>query len=155
MSEGELHVPTFPQPATLVLATGSEEPVTIYLADAGCERAGPQTIADFLNATKRFFPVRRGDGGYALIRKSTVVLLRLDVDSPIEMGGEPESLPAIDLVHLKLDNGEEIDGVLTHIGPDDRSRLSDFFNDEDDFFQLDVAGGKVYVNKAHVASLEL
>jgi hypothetical protein len=155
MSETALHVPTLPQQVTLVLVTGDEEEVTVFLADAVKEHGGNETLDDFLNTERRFFPVRRKSGHHALVRRSAVVVVRVDADSPLISRRESETMPAIDLVRVRLDNGTELDGVLLHVDPAGHDRLSDTFNGESDFFALEVGRGYVYVNKKHVVSLSL
>lgn len=155
MSETPLQVPTLPQPVTLLLASGDEEEVTIFLAEAVAKHGGCETLDDFLNGDRRFFPVRRKSGHHALIRRRSVVSVRVDADAPVVSRRESETMPAIDLIRVRLDNGTEVDGVLLHDDQIGRERLSDYFNGPEDFFPVEVARGVVYVNKHHVVSLAL
>ena len=155
MTEPALHVPTLPQPVTLLLVTGDEEEVTVFLADAVKEHEGTETLDDFLNVHRRFFLVRRKSGHHALVRRSSVVLVRVDAETPVVARRESETMPAIDLVRVRLDTGTELDGVLSHVDPEGHDRLSDALNDKDDFFALEIAHGYVYINKEHVVSLSL
>jgi hypothetical protein len=154
MSES-FHVPTLPQPVTLVLASGDEEEVTLYLADSAAHHEGPETLDDFLNSNRRFFPIKRKSGHSALIRRNAVVQVKVASDSPVVSRRESATMPAIDLVRVRLDSGSELDGVLLHVERDGHQRLSDAFNEPADFFALEVQHGVVYVNKHHVVSLSL
>lgn len=148
-------MPTLPQPVTLLLASGDEEEVTVYLADSSPKHGGPESLDEFLNSERRFFPVKRNSGHSALIRRHAVVHVRVSLDSPVQSRRESATVPAIDLVRVRMDNGSELDGVLLHVDRAGHERLSDTFNEPADFFAIEVANGVVYVNKHHVVSLSL
>lgn len=154
MSEA-FQVPTLPQPVTLLLVSGDEEEVTVYLANSSAKHGGPETLDEFLNSERRFFPIKRKSGHSALIRRRGVVHVKVGSDAPVLARRESATMPAIDLVRVRLDNGSELDGVLLHVDRDGHERLSDTFNEPADFFAIEVANGVVYVNKHHVVSLSL
>ena len=127
----------------------------VYLADASPKHGGPETLEEFLNSARRFFPIKRKSGHSALIRRRAVVHVRVASDSPVLSRREAATMPAIDLVRVRMDNGSELDGVLLHIDRVGHERLSDTFNEPADFFALEVQNGVIYVNKHHVVSLSL
>ncbi len=151
----QLHVPTLPQPVTLLLSSGDEEEVTIYLANSSSKHSGVETLDEFLNSDRRFFAIKRKSGHSALIRRRAVIHVRVAADSPLVSRRESATMPAIDLVRVRFDNGTEIDGVLLHIDREGHERLSDTLNEPDDFFAVEVNDGVLYVNKHHVVSLSL
>ena len=148
-------MPTLPQPVTLLLASGDEEEVTVYLADSSAKHGGPESLEEFLNSERRFFPIKRKSGHSALIRRRAVVHVRVAADTFVQSRRESATMPAIDLVRVRMDNGSELDGVLLHVDRVGHERLSDTFNEPADFFAIEVANGVVYVNKHHVVSLSL
>jgi hypothetical protein len=148
------HAPTLERPVVIVLAGGEEARVTLYLASLSSRHAGPETLEEFLNAPARFVAVRYPNGGHALVRRDAVLLVRAAAESRSAVD-DLASLPSIDLVHVRLDGGAELDGVLQRVDSAPRTRLSDYFNDAPRFFPLEVSGGLVYVNKDHVIALTL
>ena len=148
-------LPTRERAVTFVLLGGQEVRATVYLASMSPTHPGAETLEELLNASARFLPVRYELGGHALVRREGVLLVRAEPEARIGDEIEEYPLPSIDLVHVRLDGGLELDGVLARVDRAQSARLSDYFNGAALFFALEVSGGLVYVNKDHVVSLIL
>ena len=143
-------VPMLSIDAELQLAGGTSARVTLFLSTRSPRHDGPETLGEFLDAPRRFLPVRteRGNG---LVARDAIVTVRVAKD--VEAGRPDAPPPAIDMVRIALENGAAIDGVLLHPAAGNRARLSDFFNTAPDFFAVEDEGGIVHVSKRRVVSI--
>jgi hypothetical protein len=150
MSDDPRQLPTLPVLVSVDLVTGRAMRGTLSLSITSAVRAGPETLDDFLNTTRRLVPVRDEEGSKGeLVARDAIVLVR--VMSEIAPRHDDVS-PAVDLVHVELVNGKTLDGAVQHA---QGARLSDFFNGADDFFALEDSAGLAYVNKRHVISINI
>jgi len=142
-------VPTLPVRVDLDLVSGRAAQVTLFLSITSAHRQGPETLDEFLNASRRLLPVSVGDK-HELVAREAIVSAR--VTSDIAPRAEDDVPPAVDLVKVELANGKTLDGAVQHV---QGTRLSDFFNAAPDFFAVEDTGGVVYVNKRHVVSISM
>lgn len=147
MDSAELRVPTLPVQVTLILVNGRRETVMLYLAAGSPTHEGPESLEEFLNRVGAFLPVRLSTGDSAMIARDALleVVGARDTAPTAAVG-----LPNVDIVRLQLREGPEIEGVVRHVDPDSRSRLSDHFNGPDRFFTVESGDEIHYVNKHHV-----
>ncbi len=154
MSQDPRQLPTLPVLVHLDLVTGRTMRGTVSLSITSATHAGPETLEELLNASRRLMPVQNesGDKG-ELVARDAIVLVRV----MSEIGPRPteDASPTIDLVHIELATGKAIDGALLRAQHQDGTRLSDYFNSEADFFAVEDGGGIVYVNKRHVISINI
>lgn len=146
MDGDELRVPTVPTEVTLILGGGRRETVMLYLASASRKHEGPESLLEFLNRAGTFVPVKLSTGDSALVGRDTIRCVIAARDTTHEELG----IPSIDLVRVQMGDLPDIEGVLRHVDPHDRSRLSDHFNHADRFFAVESGETVHYVHKLHV-----
>lgn len=138
-------VPKHEASAEIRLADGSRRRVTVYLSERAQSHAGAERPSDLLNGDDRFIPVNFPDTGFALLRRTSVVTMTVDVeDELVGAGGtedvfgpgpDPEGLERHDVVVI-LDDGSELEGTMTFLMPPGERRLQDFLNRAPTFVRL-------------------
>jgi hypothetical protein len=120
----------------------------LYLAPYSDRRDGPETVADYVNGRRRFFPMLAG-GVPKMVNRDQVLWVRY------------EKLPAVvdleetiveRLTILELVDGARIEGVVpTTDRPRELSRLSDVLNDAtEEFLRIDADEDTYFVTKAFI-----
>jgi hypothetical protein len=144
-------VPTRPVDARLVLQEGPAEDVTLFLPTVSKTHSGPETMDEFVNSDRRFFPVKSRDSGRSfLVSRNAILMLEVGTDAPMLFKMEGQIASSVELVRLELDSGLAVEGSVRVITPPEKARLSDFFNQEDKFVPVETAERVTYVNKDHV-----
>ena len=138
--------------AVTVAVTGVEpEEHFLYLAPFSDRREGPETVSDYLNGRRRFFPMLAG-GASKMLNRDQILWVRYERLPDI---AELENTMVEKLTIVELADGTRIEGVLP-IGdrPRESSRVSDVLNDpREEFFRLDDESETYYINKAFVRSV--
>jgi len=119
----------------------------LYLSAAAPAHDGPESLLEFLNRMGPFIPATLQAGDSVLVARDAIrcAIAAADAASRAE-----EGMPTLDLVHVQLDDGLEIEGVVRHTATGDRSRLSYHFNDADRFVAIESGEMIHYVHKQHV-----
>jgi hypothetical protein len=142
-------VPMIEVPVTVLLDGDEPEEHFVYLAPYSERRDGPETLADYVNGHRRFFPMVSG-GVARMVNRDQIRWLRYD------------KLPAFDpditivekLAILELEGGLRIEGILPIDRPDEYSRISDVLNDASEaFLRVDDERETYFVNKAFIRSV--
>lgn len=138
-------VPKHEASARVRLADGSRHEITVYLSERAEGHAGPERPSDLLNGDDRFVPVSFADAGFALLRRTSVVVMTVAVDDEMVGAGgtedvfgsgpDPEGLERHDVV-LALYDGSELEGTMTFLMPPGERRLQDFLNRSPPFVRL-------------------
>jgi len=141
--------------AELTLSSGHSVRGIFFLAGSCSRHAGPERVADLLNAQEGFFPVATAPegAGTILINRAHVVSVRL-----LEQPNEPQLDPGYAVaperrVIMLLSNGTTLTGSVRVYRPEGRDRLSDYAQSPDVFRYLESAGGTFVVNRAHIVNL--
>src|SRR5215470_5888878 len=121
--------------AEIALATGAIVRGTFFLSGSSATHAGPERVADLLNAETGFFPFETagGDGDTILINRAHVITVRL-----LERTDEPQRDPGYVYaterhVAMLLTNGASRVGAVRVYRPQGRDRLSDYARSTDTF----------------------
>ena len=135
--------------AVMVAMSGLDpEEHFVYLAPFSDRREGPESVADYLNGRRRFFPMVAG-GVPKMVNRDQVIWVRyeklpdvVDLDSTLV-----ERLTILEPI-----DGARIEGVVPTIDrPREQSRLSDVLNDaREEFLRIDDEEETYYVNKAFI-----
>ena len=144
-------VPMIEVAVTVALSGVEPEEHFLYLAPFSDRREGPETVSDYLNGRRRFFPMLVA-GMSKMLNRDQILWVRYerlpdiaDVDDTII---EKRTL-------IELADATSIEGVLS-IGdrPRESSRVSDVLNDpREEFFRLDDENETYYINKIFVRSV--
>ncbi len=143
-------VPMIEVAVTVAIAGVDPEEHYLYLAPYSERRDGPESVADYVNGRRRFFPMM-ASGAPKMINRDQVVWLRY------------EKLPAVvdlemtiieKLTILELADGSRIEGVVPIDRPREQSRISDVLNDpREEFVRIDDETETYYVNKRFIRSV--
>lgn len=134
----------------VVLALEGVEPEEhfLYLSPYAERREGPETVADYLNGRRRFFPMVVA-GVPKMINRDQVLWVRYEkLPEVVEL----EMTMVEKLTIIELAGGSRIEGMVP-IGdrPREASRISDVLNDPcESFVRIDAEDDTYFVNKAFI-----
>ena len=134
---------------SVVVALDGAEPEEhfLYLAPYSERREGPESIADYLNGSRRFFPMVVG-GVPKMINRERILWLRCE-RIPNYAGLETTLVEKLTIVELA--DGTRIEGVIPIDRPREQSRVSDVLNDPRELFvRIDDDQETYFVNKGFV-----
>ncbi|MFP5246645.1 MAG: hypothetical protein ACLGH0_08115 [Thermoanaerobaculia bacterium] len=134
--------------AVTVALTGLDpEEHFLYLAPFSDRREGPETVADYVNGRRRFFPMV-GEGVPKMLNRDQILWLRYEkLPSVVEL----EMTLVERLTILELSDGTRIEGVVPIDRPREQSRISDVLNDTREvFLRIDDDENTYFVNKAFI-----
>ena len=134
----------------VALAGCEPEEVSIYLAPYSDRRDGPETLADYLNGRRRFFPMVAG-GVPRMVNRDQILWVKFEkLPHIIDM-----EITIIErLTIMELTDGSRIEGVVPIDRPHEQSRLSDVVNDPSEtFVRIDDEEETYYVNKSFIRLL--
>jgi hypothetical protein len=137
--------------AVVVAIAGLEpEEHFLYLAPFSDRRDGAETVSDYLNGRRRFFPMVAA-GVPKMINRDQILWVRYEKLPDIV---ELEMTIVEKLTILELADGSRIEGVIPIDRPREQSRVSDVMNDSREMFlRIDDEEDTYFVNKAFVRSV--
>ena len=142
--------------AELTLSSGGHLRGWFFLSESSPTHAGPERVADLLNAENGFFPFEfMSDNGLrtALINRAQVVEIRL-LESEDEARADPGYAVATEReVCMLLSIGRQVTGRVRVQLPTGRDRLSDYTRAPEAFRYIETAEGTLIVNSAHIVEL--
>src|SRR5437763_1327215 len=133
----------------VVVALAGIEPSEhfIYLHPYSGLREGPETMSDYLNGTRTFFPMLAG-GVPKMVNRDQILWVRFEKLPDI---GSEEGTLVEKLTILELADGSRIEGTVPINRPREQSRISDVLNDaRESFIRIDDEGDTYYVNKKFI-----
>ncbi len=134
--------------AVTVALVGSE-PVEhfIYLHPYSDRRDGPETLPDYLNGARSFFPML-ASGVPKMVNRAQMLWVRFERLPDLF---ESESTLIEKLTILELLDGTRIEGTIPIDRPREQSRISDLLNDPSDtFLRIDEELFTYYINKTFI-----
>ncbi|HEX6160159.1 MAG TPA: hypothetical protein VF111_08335 [Thermoanaerobaculia bacterium] len=143
-------VPMIEVAVTLALDGLDPEEHFLYLAPYSDRRDGAETVADYLNGRRRFFPMMSG-GVPRMINRDHIRWLRYE---KLPHLAEQEITIIEKLTILELADGTRIEGVIPIDRPREESRISDVLNDvREAFLRIDDEADTYFVNKDFIRSV--
>ncbi len=138
--------------AVVVALDGADpEEHFLYLAPYAERRDGPESVADYLNGRRRFFPMVVA-GVPKMINRDQILWVRYEkLPDVIEL----ELTVVEKLTILELADGSRIEGMIP-IGdrPREYSRISDVLNDPNEaFIRIDADEDTYFVNKSFIRTV--
>jgi hypothetical protein len=138
--------------AVVVALDGSEpEEHFLYLAPYAERRDGPESLADYLNGRRRFFPMVVA-GVPKMINRDQILWVRYEkLPEVVDL----DSTMIEKLTILELADGSRIEGMIP-IGdrPREYSRISDVLNDPaESFMRIDAEDDTYFVNKSFIRTV--
>ena len=119
----------------------------LYLAPVSDRREGPETVADYLNGGRRFFPMSTR-GVARMLNRDQILWMRYEkLPTIVDL-----ELTLIErLIILELTDGSRIEGIVPIDRPREQSRVSDVLNDgSEEFLRIDSEGETYFVNKRFI-----
>ena len=136
---------------TVAVAGLDPEEHFLYLAPYSDRRDGPETVADYLNGRRRFFPMMAA-GAAKMLNRDQILWMRYEkLPDVIDL----ETTIVEKLTIVELIDSTRIEGVIP-IGdrPREHSRVSDVLNDAREFFfRIDDETDTYYINKSFVRTI--
>jgi len=132
-----------------LLGTDPEEH-SVYLQQASPRHDGAETMAEYLNSERRFFPMLCA-GVPKMVNRDQILWVR----SPKTLDPEELEVTIIErLTILELTDGSRLEGVVPIDRPREQSRISDVLNDATEaFLRIDGEGETYYVNKGFIRTV--
>ena len=151
----DIRVPTVPVQVDLLLADGGTLGVTIHLSSSSPFHEGSETLDEFFNAPRSFLPVRDSRGLTQLVGRRAIVTATAPASAPL-LSRLPGRVPeAIFFLKLHLETGTVIEGTLLTSLPTATSRVSDAFNQAEEFLPVEIADAVAFVRKDRVVRAEI
>lgn len=157
-------VPKHEVPARVVLPGSEPRDARLFLSERAERHTGRERPGDLLNGGQPFFPVSFADTGFALLRRSSVLVVTVraedelvagatDGQGIVEDGADADGAERQEL-RLVLERGPTLEGTITYLMPPGERRLQDYLNQADDFVRL-RRGDRIHlVNTARIALVE-
>ena len=136
---------------TVAVAGLEPEEYFLYLAPYSDRRDGPETVADYVNGRRRFFPMMAA-GAAKMLNRDQILWMRYEKLPDVI---DEESSMVDTLTIIELFDSSRIEGVIP-IGdrPREHSRVSDVLNDAREFFfRIDDETDTYYINKSFVRTI--
>ena len=151
----DIRVPTVPVDIDLLLADGTATRVTIHLSSSSPFHDGSETLDEFFNAPRRFIPVHESGGRALLVGRNAIVSATAAASVPL-LTRLPGRVPeAIFFLKLHLETGTVVEGTLLANLPPASSRLSDAFNQAEEFLPVESADTVTFVRKDRIVQAEI
>jgi hypothetical protein len=143
-------IPMTEQAVTVALLGTDPEEHCIYLHQSSPARSGPETMGEYLNSGRRFFPMLCA-GVPKMVNRDQILWVR----SPKAFDPDTLETTIIErLTILELTDGSRLEGVVPIDRPREHSRISDVLNDAGEaFLRIDDEGESHYVNKAFIRTV--
>ena len=133
--------------ATVAIVGLEPEEHFLYLAPFSERRDGPETVEDYVNGRRRFFPMVSG-GVPKIINRDQLMWLRHE-KLPEVVDLEMTIIESLTIVELA--DGTRIEGVVPIDRPREQARLSDVLNDIAELFlRIDDEAETYFVNKQFI-----
>ena len=142
-------VPMVEVSVIVALAGCEPEEYSVYLAPYSERRDGPETLADYLNGRRCFFPMV-GGGVPKMINRDQILWMKFEKLPHIV---DLEITVIERLTIIELTDGSRIEGVVPIDRPHEQSRLSDVVNDTRETFLRNDEEETYYVNKSFIRLL--
>lgn len=129
--------------------------VYVFLAEPVPEYSGGERLSDLLNGNTLFIPaLDEKTEAMTFVHTTSIALAWVDAAHEVRDEDQLTILTEHD-VEVRMVDGQRLQGLITYVQPEDRSRLNDYLNDAPPFIRL-IQGDRVaLVNKRHVAYVEL
>ena len=131
---------------TIAIAGLDPEEHFLYLAPFSEKREGQETVADYLNGRRRFFPMMSG-GVPKMINRDQIVWLRYEKLEPVI---DMEVTIVEKVTILELADGTRMEGSIPIDRPREQSRISDVLNAADEFLRIDDEKDTYFINKKFI-----
>jgi len=141
----------------IALRGGEPEEVSVFLYPRAASHAGRERPSELLLNDEPFLTVVSGDGGVRFINKAAIAWMTVALE--LEMSGQSDTEAQLPMdrctpIDLTLDDGRTFVGEVAILLPEGSSRLQDFLNGSDRFFEVRDARAAHFVNRDRVVMVK-
>jgi hypothetical protein len=150
----DFRIPKRRVPAQLVLPGGETRQVYVFLGEAAPGSPHGERLSELLNGPAKFVPVSdAGRESVTFVNSASIALAWVDAAHELR---EEERLTILTEheVDVRLVDGQRLQGLVTYLQPEERSRLTDYLNGTPSFLRLIQGERMALINKRHVAYVE-
>lgn len=142
-SQPLLRLPKNQTPALITMHDGERAQVMLFVAPG-------DSLAHYIDETSRFLPMGFASGTRLVARDAIAAVSIHVLHAPVE-----EELPGErQIAVVRMRSGATIKGELRWVAPEGQRRTLDFLNNDAAYFVVHDTEHRIYVAKAHVASVE-
>jgi len=150
----DIRVPTVPVLVDFALSDGASLSATIHLSNNSSFHDGSETLDEFFNAERLFLPVHETGGRPMLVGRRAIVAAMAPPEAPL-LSRLPGRVPEnIYFVKVHLETGGVVEGTLLANLPSEHSRVSDAFNQGEEFVPIEGPDFVALVCKNRVTRIE-
>ncbi len=130
----------------LVFTDESQKEGSFFASLSSSHGHGSESIAELLNGERKYLPFECEDGQITIIQKNTIVIVRMNNNEVDHIA----KLSTKIFARVTLVSGQIVSGFIYHDLPRNYPRLSDYFNNTEQFFYLETETKDCIVNSAFV-----
>jgi hypothetical protein len=137
---------TIKKQVEVVFEDGTRVQGSLFLSTASAHRQGKESVQELLNGGRKYVPMEMVGGELVLLSKKSIVMA-FSKEKEIEpIPTSAKRIPA----EVILRSGETIRGEVFNDLPMTYSRLSDYLNQSDAFFYIEVGAMDCLVSNEYV-----
>jgi len=137
---------TIKRQVEVVFEDGTRMQGSLFLSTASAHRWGRESIGELINGDRKYLPMELSGGEVVLLSKKAIVMA-FSKEKEIEpLPTNAKRIPA----EVILVSGETIRGDVSNDLPMTYSRLSDYLNQSDAFFYIEVGALDCFVSNKYV-----
>jgi len=138
---------TIKKQVEVVFEDGTRMEGCLFLSTRSAHRWGQESVEELLNGARKYLPMELNPGELVLLSKKAIVI----AFAKKEEGTEPvpanaKRIPA----EVILRSGETLRGEVYNDLPMTHLRLSDYLNQSEDFFRIEVGATDYFVSNGFV-----
>jgi hypothetical protein len=130
----------------VVFEDGNRMEGSLFLSTASAHRWGKESIEELLNGDRKYLPMELTGEEVVLLSKNAIVMAFAKEKETEPIPINAKKIPA----EVILRSGEMLRGEVYHDLPTTYSRLSDYLNQTDAFFHIEVGAMDCFVSNGFV-----
>jgi hypothetical protein len=130
----------------VVFEDGTRMEGSLFLSTASAHRWGNESIEELLNGGRKYLPMELSAGELVLLSKKAIVMAFAKEEGNEPVPANAKKIPA----EVTLRSGERLRGEVYNDLPMTHLRLSDYLNQSETFFRIEVGATDCYVSNGFV-----
>jgi len=130
----------------VVFEDGTRMEGSLFLSTASAHRWGKESIEELLNGGRKYLPMELNRGELVLLSKKAIVMALAKEKDPEPIPANAKRIPA----EIVLRSGETLRGEVYNDLPMTHLRLSDYLNQSETFFRIEVGATHCFVSNGFV-----
>jgi hypothetical protein len=137
---------TIKKQVEVVFEDGTRMEGYLFLSTASAHRRGNESIEELLNGGRKYLPMEVNPGELVLLSKKAIVMAFAKEKETEPIPTKAKRIPA----EVILRSGETLRGEVHNDLPMTHLRLSDYLNQTDAFFRIEVGATDCFVSNGFV-----